>query len=321
MTGSQVLVLGDANVDMVIRLPDRTSGRPDLTNSVPRLHGGGTAANVAVALARLDVAVAMVGAVGDDGYGRWVRDDLLREGVDVQGLCAVGDAFTPMVMALVEPDGERLVVIWPPQGGAHLQLQAQVINPALMTDARWLHTTGICLRASPAREAVLHAMELAREAGLTVSLDLNLRLELWGLDDTARKTFERAIELSDVVFGNAEEEIVPLAGVDSVEAGAQCLCDGKRMVVARRGDKGARVVTPKETFHAPAFQTQVVDTLGAGDAFDGGFIAARLAKAGVREAASWGNAVAALKIGRAGARALPRLQDLRQLLDAQPSRT
>lgn len=314
MPASQVVVLGDACVDMVIRLPDRTAGAPDLTNSVPQLHGGGTAANVAVALARLGVAVTLVGAVGDDGYGRWVRDDLVREGVDVQGLCAIHDAFTPMVMALVEPDGERLIVVWPPRGGAHSQLQAHAINPALIASARWLHTTGICLRASPAREATLHAMELAREANLTVSLDLNLRLESRGLDDATRRTFERALELSDVLFGNAEEEIMPLAAVDSIEAGAQYLCGGERIVVARQGNEGALVVTPQETFHVPAFQTQVVDTLGAGDAFDGGFIAARLAQVGVREAASWGNAVAAFKIGRAGARALPTLQDLKHKL-------
>jgi sugar/nucleoside kinase (ribokinase family) len=225
-----------------------------------------------------------------------------------------------MVMALVEPDGERLVVVWPPQGGANSQLQAHAINPAWLASARWLHTTGICLRSSPAREAVLHAMELAREADLVVSLDLNLRLELWGLDDATQRTFERAIELSDVLFGNAEEEIMPLAGVDSIEAGAQYLCGGKRIVVARQGNKGAWVITPQETFHVPAFQTQVVDTLGAGDAFDGGFIAACLAKAGVREAATWGNAVAALKIGRAGARGLPSLEDLRQMLGGQPCR-
>jgi sugar/nucleoside kinase (ribokinase family) len=314
MTVSKVVVLGDACVDMVIRLPDRTSDTSDLTNSVPQLHGGGSAANVAVALARLGVAVAMVGAVGDDGYDRWVRDDLEREGVNLQGVCSVYDAFTPMVMALIEPNGERLVVVWPPEGGAYLQLQADAINPTLMVSASWLHTTGICLRESPARDAVLYAMELAHEADLTVSLDLNLRLELWGLDDATRRTFERATGLSDVVFGNAEEEIMPIASEDSVEAGAQYLCGDRRIVVARRGNKGALVTTPKETFHVPAFQTHVVDTLGAGDAFNGGFIAACLAKASVREAASWGNAVAALKIGRAGARGLPSLEDLKQMI-------
>lgn len=314
MTMSQVVVLGDSCVDMVIHLPDRTSDTPDLTNSVPQLHGGGSAANVAVALARLGVEVMMVGAVGDDGYGRWARDDLGREGVDVQGVCSIHDAFTPMVMALIEPNGERLVVVWPAEGGAHLRLQADALNPAWMASAAWLHTTGMCLRESPACDAVLYAMKLAREADVPVSLDLNLRLESWGLSDATRRTFERAIALSDVVFGNAEEEIMPIAGADSVEAGAQYLCGGKRIVVARRGKKGALVATPQETFHVPAFPIQVVDTLGAGDAFNGGFIAASLAKVGVRAAADWGNAVAALKIGRAGARGLPFLEDVKQML-------
>ncbi len=314
MAGPQVVILGDANVDMVIRLPNRTSGTPDLTNSVPQLYGGGSAANVAVALARLGTAVTMVGAVGDDGYGRWVSEDLSREGVDVKGVCSVQGAFTPMVMALIEPNGERLVVVWPPEGGAHFHLQADHINPALIKSASWLHTTGMCLRASPARDTILYAMELAREAGLSVSIDLNMRLELWGLDDETRRIFERAIALSDVVFGNAEEEIMPIAGVDSAEAGAQYLCDGKRIVVARQGDTGALVATPQETFHVPAFQTQVVDTLGAGDAFNGGFIAACLAKVSIKEAARWGNAAAALKIGQAGARGLPSLKDLQHML-------
>jgi len=317
MIKSKVIVIGDACVDMVIRLPDRTAGTPDLTNSVPQLHGGGSAANVAVALARLGVAVTLVGAVGDDGYGRWILDDLSREGVNIRSISTVHDAFTPMVMALVETNGERMIVVWPPEGGAQSQLQTDAIDPALISSASWLHTTGMCLRASPARDAVLYAMELAHEAGLTVSLDLNLRLECCGLEDATRKTFERAVELSDIVFGNAEEEILPIAGKDSAKAGAQYLCDGKRIVIARLGDKGALVTTPKETFHVPAFQTKVVDTLGAGDAFDGGFIAGSLTGTGIREATRWGNAVAAFKIGRAGAQALPYMNDLRKMLKVE----
>jgi len=314
MTAAQVVVLGDACVDMVIRLPDRTADTYDLTDSVPQLHGGGSAANVAVALARLGVTVAMVGAVGDDGYGRWLRADLSSERVDVHGLCMVHDAFTPMVIALIEPSGERLVVVWPADGGANLQLQPEAVDPDSMASPSWLHTTGICLRASPARQAVLYAMELARAARVTVSLDLNLRAELWGLGGDTRRALERAIELSDVVFGNGQEEIMPMSGASSAEEGAQWLCEGRRIVVARQGDKGALVVTPRETLHAPALQTQVVDTLGAGDAFDGGFIAGRLAGVGIGEAARWGNAAAALKIAQVGARGSPSLRELKRVL-------
>ena len=110
--------------------------------------------------------------------------------------------------------------------------------------------------------------------------------------------FEQAIELSDVLMGNAEEEIMPLTGADSALAAAQYLCGGKRIVIAPTGSKGVLVATDLETLYVPAFQTQVVDTLGAGDAFNGGFIAARLANYSLKEATRWGNAVAALKMGR-----------------------
>lgn len=314
MSKPNVVVIGDANVDMVIRLPDRSIDPPNLTDSVPQLYGGGSAANVAVALARLGQEVAFLGTVGDDGYGRWVRDDLEHERINTLGLHVVPNAFTPMVMALIEPHGERMVVIWPPKGGAHFQHQVEQLNSELIRSASWLHTSGICLRASPARETIIHAMQLAHDAGVRVSLDLNLRIEAWELDAETRQIFERAIELSDVVFGNAEQEIVPIAAADTVEAAMETLSSGNRTVIARQGERGAVVLSPQESFLAPAFSVKVIDTLGAGDAFDGGFIAARLAGMDIWEAARWGNAAAALKIGRAGARGLPYLDDLKRIL-------
>jgi sugar/nucleoside kinase (ribokinase family) len=326
----RVVVLGDANVDMVICLPDRASGAPDLTASEPQVYGGGSAANAAVALARLGVAVSFVGSVGDDGFGRWLREDLAHEGVDTRGLITARDAFTPMVIALVDPGGERWIVVWPPERGADLRLRPEDLDLAWMAGAAWLHTTGMCLRASPVREAVLHGMALAREAGASVSLDLNLRVELWGLDHETRQTVERAVQLSDVVLGSGLEEIGPLAGLDDVEAAARAMCGGKRVVVARLGADGALAAVPAsassaestsassaelaEIIHAPAFPTSVVDTLGAGDAFDAGFVAACLAGNDTYEALRWGNAVAALKIGRPGARGVPTRAELEGVL-------
>jgi len=301
---------------MVIRLPDRQLGRtPNLADSAPQLHGGGSGANVAVALARLGMDVAMIGTVGDDGYGRWVCEDLLREGVDVRGLKVVHDAFTPMVMALIEPNGERLIVVWPPEGGAHLWLVVEAANPEPIASSYWLHVTGMCLRASPSSDAVLHGMELARAANVPVSLDLNLHAESWELDRSTREIFARAVDLSDVVFGNAEEEIALISGADSVVVDMKVLCDGKRVVVARKGADGALVTTPTEAFHVPAFETSVVDVLGAGDAFNGGFIAARLANHDIKEATRWGHAVASIQVAQIGARGLPSLDDLKQVLD------
>jgi sugar/nucleoside kinase (ribokinase family) len=312
MNDKPVIVVGDANVDLVIHLPDR---KTDMTQSVPQLFGGGSAANTAVALARLGVRTAFTGAIGDDGYGRTVRDDLKKEGIDISGLCTFADAFTPMVIAMIDPGGERHIVVWPPERGADNLLKPDDIDHQQIAGAAWLHTSGMCLRASPVREAVLYAMRIASKAGVPVSLDLNLRLELWGWRDDIRETIERAIALSNVVFGSADEEIVPVARVASVEAAAHIISGGARIVVARRGKKGALAASLGGTHHVPAFAvTPVADLLGAGDAFDGGFIAARLAGHDVAESLRWGNAVAALKITQPGARSLPTRAEVEALL-------
>lgn len=315
MDKTQVLVLGDANVDLVIPLPDRLISTPTSRDSKLDLHGGGTAANVAVALARLGLNTGFIGTVGDDGYGRWVLKDLNKEGVNTRETSLIQDAFTSMVMALIYPDGERGLYVWPDEGGAHTKLEPDSINQEIFETASWLHTTGLCLREEPVRSAQIKAMKLAQQAGLTVSLDLNLRLESWGMDRSLKKVFERAIDLSQVVFGNGFEEIIPFTDELTIQAGAQVLSNGTRTVIARQGSEGALVVAPRENFFSPAFEVEVVDTLGAGDAFNGGYIAACLVGKDLPEAVRWGNAAAALKIRKRGARALPSRKELLNLLD------
>lgn len=309
------VLVGDANVDLILRLPDRAADTKQGAIPPPELHGGGTVANTAVALARLGVPVALISAAGDDGYGRWVRDDLVREGVDTTGLRLVPEDFTPTVIAAIHPDGERSIYVWPPTGSAHISLRVDDLDPARIAGADWLHTSGMVLRGSPVREAALHAMLIAHEAGVPVSLDLNLRLEVWGWADEFRATIKRAIRLADVVFGHAAEEIVPLAGVENIEMAAQAISHDRRIVVARHGGRGALVAGSGYSEWVPAFEIPaIVDTLGAGDAFNGGFIAARLAGRDPVECARWGNAVAALKIGQAGARGLPSREAVARLL-------
>lgn len=319
MPDPAVVVVGDANVDMVIRLPDRRAQPSDPAHFHPQLHGGGSAANTAVALARLGVHVSFAGALGEDGYGRWILEDFKTEGVDTCGVSLVKDAFTPMVMALIEPTGERHVAIWPEQGGAHFQLHKHDIDNLIWEGQGWLHTTGMCLRASPACEATLYAMQRAKAQNLAVSLDLNLRIESWGLDEPIRGVFERAISLSDVVFGHAQEEIIPLMGLESVEQAILRLSEGVRTVIARQGAQDAVVATGGEVLRVPAFDVDVVDTLGAGDAFNGGFIAARLAGLGVADATRWGHAAAAYKIGRVGARSSPTQRQLKAFIQSGQS--
>ncbi len=309
-----IVIVGDANVDLVIRLPDPNS--PDIADSVPQLFFGGTGANTAVALARLGIPVKFVGTVGDDGFGRRIRQDFQTEGVDTSALTVLADAFTPQVIALVKPDGERYLVIFPPVGGAQMLLERAHIPTDLIRHAAWVHTTGMCLRQSPIRETILETMALAQSMNIPTSIDLNLRIELWGYDDLMRATVENAIRHSSVVFGSADEEIIPVSGESTLEAAARKLSDNQRIIVARRGAAGAYAYLPTgEMLHAPALPATVIDTIGAGDAFNGGFLAAlgergfALDSESIDTALHTGNAVAAYKIARAGARALPTRDD------------
>lgn len=313
-----VLVLGDVNVDLTLHAPVRSSPGAARTLREPELAGGGTAGNTAAALARLGVPVEFAGAVGDDAFGRWIAADLDALGIGRRGLVVL-DRSTAQVIALVEPDGERSLFVWPTDGGALTHLRADDVDAGLVAGAAWLHTTGMCLRDSPVREAILTAMAAARAAGIPVSIDLNLRVELWGLDDAKRVAVEAAIELADVVLGQGSEELVPLTRASSVAEAMELLGGGRRTIVARLGVDGVLARTPDgAVVHVPGFAVEARNAVGAGDAFNGGFVAARVEGRPIAEALRWGNAVAALKVSRpGGARDLPSRGEVEALLAAR----
>jgi aminoimidazole riboside kinase len=312
MLPARAVVVGDVNVDLVIRLPDLDHAGHVLKQSEPALFGGGTCANTAVGLARLGVPTSFIGALGDDGFGRWILNDFAQHGVDASAAVTLAGAFTPQVIAMIRPDGERHLVVFPPRGAADRLLSTEHIDESLMHSARWLHTTGILLRESPAREALLHTMRVAREAGVTVSLDVNLRDELWGYDAEMAATMRAALAFADVVFGSGERELPLVAGQPDALSAAQVLSDGRRTVVARMGADGALAVLPDgQVITAPARRVStLVDTLGAGDAFNAGYIACALEAGDPARCLEAGSAVAAHKLGGAGARHLPTRDDV-----------
>jgi sugar/nucleoside kinase (ribokinase family) len=311
MNAKPVVVIGDANVDLVIQLPAHGQ---TAKHHQAQLFGGGSAANTAVGLARLGLPVHFCGAIGQDAYGDWVRQDLQAEGIDLSAMCALPGEFTTIVLAVIAADGDRSLNHFPPDGGAHNRLKVGDLPQDVLGQCAWLHTTGISMRRSPEGDTVLQAMRLARAAGGRVSIDLNLRIEAFGSDPATLSKFWEAVRLADVVLGSGQEEMMPLTGaVDEAEAARQ-LCEGRRIVVARQGPHGALLVTPTQEVHVPAFPVPVVDTLGAGDAFNGGFIYAHLAGKALPDCVRWGNAAAALKITRQGARGLPSLAEIETMI-------
>ena len=233
--------------------------------------------------------------------------------MDVGSIETTSRAPTVVVITVVPTDGERLIYVWPPTGGAHADLGVEAAKNAVRT-ADWLHVSGICLRVSPARIAMLAAMKQARSSGIPVSLDLNLRLENWGWDGGFREVIEEAVSYSDVVMGSAIDEVVPLSGVDDPSHAAAIVGGDERLAIARLGSGGVMAWSAKGELRVPSFDVEVADTVGAGDAHNAGFIAARLSGSGVGEALRWANAVAALTVSRRGARSTPSMAEVEALL-------
>lgn len=304
MTRYPVVMIGDAAVDMVVRLPGAPGAvSVHATSPEPELSGGGSVANTAAAGASLGIPTAFMGPVGEDAYGSFLREGLSALGIDTSAVVTQPGAFTLMVIATVDRTGERYFSIYPHQGSAIARFRPEQVNEAMIRQAAWAHFSGWTLVESPAREAILYAMQVAREAAVPISLDLNLRLTSDVFPADYRTAIERAIEHTDFLFGSAVEELHFLTGTTDPERSGHILANGLRTVIPRLGAEGSMAITPDgKAFHSPAYKTTIVDTIGAGDSFDAGFIAAMVEGQPINEGLRWGNALGALTIAREGAR-------------------
>ena len=263
----------------------------------------GAEANVAVGLARLGHPTAFIGRVGADGFGDAIRRRLRGEGVDIAHLETDPDAPTGLMFRERRNLGPAQVV-YTRRGSAGSRVNAADVERAsdagLLDGARWLHLTGITSALSAdAAAAVSRTAELARAAGMTVSLDLNLRRRLWS-DEAAAPVLRDLAARADVLLGSPDELEVVAGGQrdhDPAEVARACLALGPAVVVAKLGAGGALAVTAEDPEHPitrPAVPLPVVvDPVGAGDAFSAGFIAARLDGADLAAALDIANACGA----------------------------
>jgi sugar/nucleoside kinase (ribokinase family) len=245
------------------------------------LSPAGTAGGTAVVLADLGVPVSSVGAVGDDPAGQVLRSLLEQHGIDTSGL-VVRDAQTSSSVLPVRPDGDRPA--WHCIGANGAFTAADVDRDAVAT-ADLLHLGGPeFLGGDAAGELLAHA----REHGTVTSVDL-----LAPGDPDMLAWVEACLPHADYVLPN-DEQLRGLTGEDDLADAARVLLDrGVGCVAVTAGAEGAVVVTREGVSRVPAFQVDVVDTTGCGDAFSAGFLAGILAGRPAEEAAVLGNATAA----------------------------
>lgn len=236
---------------------------------------GGAESNTAVGLARLGVSVAWVSRLGTDTFGDHIVDTLATESVDVRSV--VRDAGRPTGLMLKErPATDTSRVSYHRSTSAASVMQPADLPERLFEGARLLHLTGITAALGPGPRAVVReALRLAREHGLVVSFDPNHRPALWDVDD-ARRTYRDLIRDVDHLLCN-EAEARLITGRDSLDEAAADLADlGPSVVVVKCGSQGARALLPSGRFHVAPVPTRAVDSVGAGDAFNAGWIAGHL---------------------------------------------
>jgi 5-dehydro-2-deoxygluconokinase len=258
---------------------------------------GGFAGNVATGLARLGVRTAVVSRVGDDGHGEFVRDFLSSEGVDVRFLRVDPYWPTPPTFCEVWPPDHFPLTFYRRPSCPDWQLSLDDFDHEEVAGAPLLYATGTGLAQSPSRETTLAAL---RAHGGTTIFDLDWRPSLWDAPGEYPLLAEQAAAVADVVIGNEEE--VTAAGLTDVP-----------VIVLKRGERGATVVEHGEETDVPGRPVEVVNGLGAGDAFAAALGHALLDGLSLVEAARRGSVAGSIVAGRlACSEAMPRFEELEE---------
>ncbi|NJP90645.1 sugar kinase [Nonomuraea sp. FMUSA5-5] len=270
---------------------------------------GGAESNVAIGVARLGHAATWVGRVGADEFGDLIRTTLMGEGVSTH---AIPDPGAPTgLMIKGRRTADLIDVRYYRRDSAGSRLSAADLDPELIRSARVLHVSAItpALSAS-AREAVRHAMTVARAAGVTVSLDVNYRRALWTPEEAGAWLREVAGDV-DVLFATEAEGRL-MAEVEGAEELAKALAGmGPRHVLLKFGAQGALELSGGVVRRAEPYRVTEVDSVGAGDAFAAGWLADWLAGADPERRLATACAVGAFAVTSQGDwESLPRRADL-----------
>ena len=310
-----IVACGEALVDFTVERSER--------GPLYRPHVGGASLNVAVALARLEVAAAFLGGLSRDAFGRFLRAQLLASGVDPRYVC---ERAEPTALAFVQQeDGREPAFSFYGHGTAERVLRPDDLPPAFPPDVEALHFAGYSLHVEPVG-TTLETLGRREQARRVIFLDPNVRPALTPDLDAGRARLEAWVRHADVVKASRADldVLYPGSPADTVARSwlARPEGPGPVLVVVTLGADGASAFHTAGEVRVPSVPVTVVDTVGAGDAFSAGLLAwlhgarrltrdgvARLGVSEITAALARAALVAALTCTRAGADP-PRLADL-----------
>ncbi|MFN8441606.1 MAG: carbohydrate kinase family protein [Caldilineaceae bacterium] len=237
---------------------------------------GGNAANAAACLARMGVESAVIGRIGADAFGQFVRNELTNAGVNTEMMLTTAGAKTAATVAAITPSGNRKCAHVP---GVTERFTAQDFDWARIeaematsptARPRFLHFSSFFLLPGFDGNSTAQVLQKARQLGLRTSLDV-----CWDPNGRWAQELAPCLPYCDLIFPN-QSEAQQITGRNDPDEMAQWLLDrGVRTAVIKLGAQGCLVKSASERVHVPGYRVAVVDTTGAGDAFAGGFLAAQ----------------------------------------------
>lgn len=288
-------------------------------------NAGGAPANVVCMAAKLGGSTGFIGKIGRDMFGFGLKDTLRHHGVDTKGLILDPNYSTTLAFVKNSEDGERDFVFYrAPEVSADLNIRYGEIDRGLIDGCKVLYYGSLCLTSEPSKTAVLNAVEYAKNKGKLTAYDPNWRPMLWRDKQAAMLTLRSAAQYADIIKVS-EDELQLLTDTGTlVTAIAKLLNQGVKVICVTQGAKGCVVATQKGIEIFPAYKTEIVDTLGAGDSFFGGFLyklcslgksLEELESDDIAQMAYLGNACGALTSSKKGAiPAMPTPDEVRALI-------
>lgn len=229
---------------------------------------GGTAANVAVATALHGRRSALISRTGNDAFGRFLVRELERLGVDARFVTPVPDLPTPITFCEIHPPDDFPITFYRYPKAPDMQIRANELDLATIGNAEILWLTVSGLSQEPSRSAHHTALAARGASGLTI-LDLDFRADFWDSPEAARHEIQRVLPDVDVVVGNQSECQVAVGETDPERAAEALMSLGPSLAVVKRGPEGVVARRTDEAVAVPPVEVDVVNGLGAGDAFGG----------------------------------------------------
>ncbi len=308
-----VITIGRASVDLY---GAQVGGRLEDMGSFEK-YLGGSPTNMAAGTARLGLKSALITRVGDEHMGRFIREELAREGVDVRGVRTDPERLTALVLLGIRDDTQFPLIFYR-ENCADMALCEADIDEGLIAEARAVVATGTHLSHPRTEAAVLKALRLARANGARTALDIDYRPNLWGLAGhgagesryvesaavTAR--LQATLGLFDLIVGTEEEFHIAGGTTDTMAALRAVRAVSAAVLVCKRGPMGASAFTGAipatldEGEAGPGFPIEVFNVLGAGDGFMSGLLRGWLDDVPWPVALTYANACGALAVSRHG---------------------